>query len=314
MRVLIVHNYYQQAGGEDVVFEAETNMLREHGHAVYHMTAHNDAIQRKNPLAVAANAVWSRAAKRQLAHILQDVSPEIVHFHNTFMSISPSAYYACREAGVPVIQTLHNYRLLCPAATLYRDEGVCTDCIGRSLPWPGIMHGCYRDSRLQSAGVTAMLSVHHLLQTWDKQIDTYISLTEFGREQFIEGGLQADKIVVKPNTLPFDPGFSSADDRYMLFVGRLAPEKGLRVLLHAWRHLPDIPLKIIGDGPLWEELQSFIADHDLQHVELLGSMSHAAVIEHLHNATALLFPSQWYEPFGLAMWQTRHRFWLWHDD
>lgn len=300
MRVLVVHNFYQHKGGEDAVFAAETAMLQANGHEVFEFTAHNDSLQGKNLVEIALNTLWSSTAKRDLAELIAKVQPEIVHFHNTFMSISPSAYYACKEANLPVVQTLHNYRLVCPKATLFRGEDLCTACVGNTLFIPAIRHACYRDSSLQTLGVAAMLNLHRLLKTWDTQIDKYICLSENSRQIFVDGGLPADKMMVKGNFLEKDPGIGLSDERYFVFLGRLSPEKGLSILLNAWKDLRDIPLKIIGEGPMREELSSFIQEHQMKHVELLGFMPHAEALELVKRATAQVVPSQWQEPFGLV--------------
>src|SRR5687768_15757282 len=142
-KVLVVHNSYRQAGGEDVVCAAEAALLRQHGHEVVEYREDNWRIAEMSRLAVAAQTIWSRPARQKLLRMAHHVHPDVVHFHNSFMLVSPSAYYASQEAGVPVVQTLHNYRLVCPAATFFRDGHVCEDCLGKTPPWPGVMHACY---------------------------------------------------------------------------------------------------------------------------------------------------------------------------
>src|SRR2546422_6711162 len=160
MRILVVHNYYQQAGGEDEVFRAEVALLREHGHDVSTLTTENGAVHGLRSLVAARDAVWSVGFQRRLTECLRQSRPDVAHFHNTFFQVSPAAYYACRDAGVPVVQTLHNYRLVCPSATFYRDGRACEDCVGRAVALPGIRHGCYRGSRSQTAVVAGMLPPH----------------------------------------------------------------------------------------------------------------------------------------------------------
>jgi len=196
-----------------------------------------------------------------------------------------------------VIQTLHNYRLLCPNAILYRDGGVCEDCLGR-LPWPGVMRGCYRGSRAQTVVVAAMLAVHRWLKTWLEKVDIYIALTEFARRKFIEGALPAEKVVVKPNFVHPDPGVRDGSGNYAIFVGRLSREKGVLTLLAAWELLKDIPLKIAGDGPLVEDVRR--RSQMLGGVEVLGRRDHKDVIGLLKGARFLVFPSEWYECFPVT--------------
>ncbi|RME69473.1 MAG: glycosyltransferase family 1 protein, partial [Chloroflexi bacterium] len=252
-------------------------------------------------LRAALNAVWSRESQENIRRLIREKKPDVAHFHNTFLMVSPAAYYACKEAGVPVVQTLHNYRLICPGALLMRDGRVCEECVGRAVPWPGMVHACWRGSRLQTSVVTAMLTVHRAIKTWTEQVDFYIALTEFARRKFIEGGLPADKIVVKPNFITPDPGMGDHEENYALFVGRLSPEKGVQALLRAWRRLRDVPLKVVGDGPLMKEVQEFVGREGLQEVEVPGRRPRDEVFRLMREARALVFPSEWYETFGMTI-------------
>ena len=296
MRLLIVHNYYQQPGGEDAVFVAEKTLLRRYGHEMVEYTDNNRRINGMSPLAVAAQAVWSRSSRKQLFPLLRDARPDVVHFHNAFWLISPSAYFACQKMNVPVVQTLHNYRLLCPTATFYRGGQVCEECMAKILPWRGARHACYRGSRARTAVVSAMLTIHRRLKTWQKQVDIYIALTEFARQKFIKGGIPSDKIVVKPNFIHPDPRPNNTAGNYVIFIGRLSPEKGLRTLLKAWRNLKGIPLKLVGDGPLMTEVQKEAGA--LPNVEVLGWREYEGTIALFKGARLLVFPSEWYETFG----------------
>ena len=300
IRVLLIHNYYQQPGGEDAVFAAEAELLRQQGHAVGEYTKTNWSIEGMSRAAVAARTIWSRQTRQRLLKLLREVRYDVAHFHNIFPLISPSAYSACREAGVPVVQTLHNYRLLCPAATFFRAGRACEECLRKTSPWPGVFHACYHGSYAQSAVVATMLTVHRWLKTWQEQADVYIALTEFSRRKFVEGGLPAEKIVVKPNFLYPDPGTCDGERRYALFVGRFSPEKGVRTLLRAWQGLTGIPLKIVGDGPLRDEVQAVAQAKKLPGVEVLGRQAHQEVLALMQRARCLVFPSEWYETFGLV--------------
>lgn len=220
--------------------------------------------------------------------------PDVAHFHNTFMMLSPSVYYACKDAGVPVVQTLHNYRLLCPSAILYRHGRVCEACAGRAVAWPGVQHACYRGSAAATAVTAGMLTVHRLLGTWARAVDRYIAITEFARRKFVEAGLPAEKVVVKPNFLDVDPGTGEHDGGYCLFVGRLTEEKGVRTLLAAWRLLGGrVPLKIAGDGPLAPEVAAAAAA--APSIEWVGPRSRAEVVALMKRAALLICPSVWYE-------------------
>lgn len=302
MRVLVAHNYYQQPGGEDTVFAAETELLRRYGHEVVEYTERNESIKSMNIGAVALNMIWSLSSKKKIIEILDRTKPDVAHFHNTFLLISPSAYYACKEKNVPVIQSLHNPRLLCPAANLYRDGKVCEDCVGKTLPWPGVVHGCYRHSRSQTALVATMLTLHRMLGTWDRVIDTFIVFTEFYRKKFIEGGLPPEKIALKPHFVDPDPGCRNGrKGEYALYIGRLDREKGINTLLKAWRHNTNVPLKIRGDGNLLGEVAEYINRNNLKSVEIVRRLKRAELNELIKNARFLVWPSEgYYETFGLV--------------
>src|SRR3984885_15995277 len=234
MKILTVHNSYQQPGGEDQVFAQEADLLREHGHQVFVYRASNDQVNGVNPLVLLGETIWSRRSHNELRALMQRERPNIVHVHNTFPVISPAVYYAASEAGIPVVQTLHNFPMLCPAGTLFRDGHVCEDCVGKRVPWPGVVHGCHRSSRLSTAAGAAMLATHNYKQTWSKAVSAYIALTTFARDKFIQAGFPAEKILITPIYLPTDPGIGQGTGKYAFFVGRLAPEKGIATLLKAW--------------------------------------------------------------------------------
>jgi glycosyltransferase involved in cell wall biosynthesis len=297
MKILAVHNRYQRPGGEDQVFVDETTLLETRNHRVLRYEVHNDQVKQTNRLALAKDTVWNTSAYRELGALIRRERPQVVHFHNTLPLVSPAGYYAARAEGVPVIQTLHNYRLLCPVALFFRDGRVCEDCMGKAVPWPGVVHRCYRGSRTASGVIATMLTVHRALRTWTEMVDVYVALTEFARNKFIEGGLPAGKIVVKPNFVAPDPGRGQGGGGYALFVGRLAPEKGTETMLAAWDRLgTKIPLKIVGDGPLRDLVVEAAARQS--NVEWLGHRPVEDVHALMGKADMLIFPSQWYETFG----------------
>lgn len=294
MRILTVHNYYQQAGGEDKVFAAESALLEAKGHQVWRYTLHNDQVEGSNPLAIAGATLWNHAVYKDLRSLIRQEQIQIAHFHNTFPLVSPSAYYAAKANGVPVIQTFHNYRLLCPNALFFRDGRVCEDCLGKVIPFPGIQHGCYRGSQSASAAVTAMLAIHRAAQTWTNQVDVHIALTDFARKKFIQGGIPAQKVVVKPNFVHPDPGYGEGKGGYALYVGRLSPEKGIDLLLSAWELIgSNIPLKIVGDGPLAPQVVKAV--EQIPGVVWLGRRPMEEVYALMKEAMFLVFPSKWYE-------------------
>jgi glycosyltransferase involved in cell wall biosynthesis len=308
VKVLMVHNYYQQAGGEDTVFLAEQDSLRRQGVEVRTFTVDNDSIGGQSNLKTAVQTVWNARMARQLADLVTEHGSDVVHFHNTFPLVSPAAYWAVRARGAAVVQTLHNFRLLCAGATLYREQDepggrvgrVCEDCLGKLLPLPAVQHACYRGSRAGSAVVASMQVAHRLLGSYSRAVDQYIALDESGRQKMIQGGLPADRLSVKPNFLVHDPGLGTGDGHYALFVGRLTPEKGVLTLLDAWAELGHrLPLKVAGDGPLLAEIQRRAAG--LPNVEVLGWQDAGGVGRLMSGATLLVFPSEWYETFGMVL-------------
>ena len=305
MRILVAHNSYQKRAGEDAVVAAEMQQLAAHGDTVIPYRRYNDELRNITPLSSlsrAADTVWASRSSEHVSQLIANSKPDIAHFHNTFPLISPAAYYACAEAGIPVVQTLHNYRLLCPAATLMRKGHVCESCVGRRLPWPGIFRRCYRHSLTQTTALATMLATHTAMHTWDQKVDMYIALSEFARLKFVEGGLPRDRIVVKPNFVHPDPGPKKDPGEYALFVGRLVEEKGLRTLLQAWRELADtVPLYIVGDGPLRHELQAQIQKLALSQIRMIGEVPREQIFQWMHGARFLISPSLWYEGFPVTV-------------
>ena len=304
MKILLIHNEYQQSGGEETVVGQEHRLLENAGHQVIPYRRSNwetESLTGVKRLGILPRMIWASDSRRDVLELLCGEKPDVVHVHNTFMVISPSIYSACFEAGVPVVQTLHNFRLFCPAAFYFRDGKVCEECTQYSL-LRGIRYGCYRESRATTAAVAAMLASHRLLGTWHSKISAFIALTEFARGRFAAGGLPAGKIRVKPNFMDPDPGPRAGDGEYALFVGRLSPEKGVATILDAWSHLPKaIPLKIVGDGPLASALKSEAQQRGLSSVEFVGRLPREQTIDAMKRARFVLFPSLWYENFPMTI-------------
>lgn len=295
LTVLLVHNRYQLAGGEGAVFDAESALLERHGYRVIRYERHNDEVDGLSRLELAKKTVWNRESHDQLLALMRAEQPAIVHVHNTLPLISPAVYDAAREAGVPVVQTLHNYRLLCPNALFLREGSPCEKCLGKAFAWPGVVHGCYRDSRPTTAAVAGMVAAHRARGTWTKKVDRYIALTEFARAKLIQGGLPADKITVKPHFVDPDPGPGTGEGGYALYAGRLSEEKGIETLIEAWtRHRPGLRLKVIGDGPLLPLVESAREAG----VEAIGRQPLDEVIRLMQGAAVVVIPSICYETFG----------------
>ena len=297
MKILAVHNHYQQLGGEDTIFATEADLLADNGHEVYRYTAHNDQVGSMGAIALTKSTLWNSTVYRELRSIIQKERPQIAHFHNTFPLISPAAYHAAKDEGVAVVQTLHNYRLLCPNGLFFRDGKVCEDCMGKPFPLPGIVHACYRDNHIASAAVASMVKFHELRGTWHDAVDVFIAYSQFALNKFIEGGLPQEKFQFKTNFLHPAPEPGKGSGGYALFVGRLSPEKGLGTVLDAWQTLgAKIPLKIAGDGPLAPMVKNAMAKGN--GVEWLGRRPLTEIYELVGEASFLVFSSEWYETFG----------------
>ncbi len=300
MTVIVAHNYYQTPGGEDLVVEAETELLRARGHNVVKFEDHNARIAHLDRIQLARCTIWNGQACRRLEQMIRMTRADIVHFHNTFPLLSPSCYYAAKRAGAAVVQTLHNYRLLCPSAVMFREGRTCERCAGAGLAWPAILYGCYRASRSASLATACMLGIHRFLGTWTRIVDAYIALTKFARDKFVAYGIPAAKVHIKGNFLAHDPGLGAGNGRFALFVGRLVEEKGVGTLLDAWKLAPpDVPLKIVGEGPLEALVRQRAAA--LPNVSLLGRVDRAKVLRLLQDASYLIVPSLWYEGLPLTV-------------
>lgn len=303
MRVLMVHNHYRERGGEDYVFAAESGLLRRHGHRVLQHTVDNRETRRfGGPFALAAATVWNRRVYRDLRALIRQERPDVVHFHNTFPLISPAAHHAVKAEGLPVVQTLHNWRLLCPGGFCLRGTSYCEDCLDRLVAWPGVRHRCYRRSGPATLAVALMLAAHRALKTWSTKVDVFVALTESCRDMFVRAGLPREKITIKPNFLVADPGTGNCSGEYALFAGRLSPEKGVSTLLDAWPQIEGgIRLKIAGDGPLAERVVK--ASGLNRDVEWLGRLPSGKVCDVIGDARLLVFPSLGHEGLPLTLIQ-----------
>lgn len=310
MKICLVHNFYQSASpsGEDTVFRNEVELLKKNGINVITYEKHNDEIKDYglwDKFLLSFKNIWSKRTYRELKALLKKERPDIAHFHNIWYLISPSAYYACKDAGIPVVQTLHNFRYFCVNGLLMRDGRICEECIGK-LPWRGARYGCYRGSRLYSIPIALTEGIHSIAGTWKNKVDAYIALTEFGKKKFIECGLPSDRIFVKPNFLPDPPEPNYSQNGYGIFLGRISVEKGLNILidvinivrLNSKNHAS---LKIIGDGPLKENLERTTRDRKMNEIEFLGKKNFHECMELLQQSRFLVLPALCYENFPLVI-------------
>jgi glycosyltransferase involved in cell wall biosynthesis len=296
LNILSVHNRYLFRGGEDQSSELENSLLRAKGHNVFEYIADNHTISGQFLIGVGARAVWNPSSYAHIRDCIRSNRIDLVKIDNFFPQISPAVFYAAAAEGVPTVQTLRNFRLLCPGAVFFREGKVCEDCLGKGVPWPGILHGCYRRSRAQTLAPAVMSSLHRAAGTWRNRVTLYVALSEFSRNKFIEGGLPVDRLFVKPNFVP-DCGVGDGREGFALFAGRLSPEKGLDVLLSAWSRIGGrMKLKIVGAGPLEPMVREQAAVNPA--VEYLGEKPLSETFDLMGKAIALIFPSSWYETFG----------------
>lgn len=294
MKILMLHNRYLVPGGEDQSAAEEAGLLKRHGHEVELLEEDNSRVEALGRARTALRTLWSPESLSRVEGKLRSERFDIVHVQNFFPLWSPSVYYAASRCGVPVVQTLRNYRLICSNAVFFRDNHVCEDCLGRFVPWPGILHACYRDSRAASSVVAAMIGVHKLARTWQRRVSAYIALTEFARKKYIAGGLPPEKIHVKPNFVDPAPSPGSGGGGYAFFVGRLSAEKGIATMLDAWNGTDSVlPLKIAGDGPLLELVRAAATANSS--IQYLGRTAPADTLELMRRAEFLVFPSGTYE-------------------
>ena len=294
MKILMLHNRYLIPGGEDQSAAAEAELLRRHGHEVELLEEDNRRVEMLGKARTAMRTLWSPESQKRVESKLRSGRFDILHVQNFFPLWSPSVYYAASRCGVPVVQTLRNYRLICSNAVFFRENRVCEECLGRFAPWPGILHACYRDSRAASSVVAAMIGVHKIAGTWRKQVSAYIALTDFAREKYIAGGLPAEKIVVKPNFVDPAPSPGDGGGGYALFVGRLSAEKGLATMIEAWKTADGVlPLKVAGDGPMLELVKAASAVNPS--IQYLGRTPPEDTLELMRRAEFLVFPSGCYE-------------------
>ena len=299
-KILVLHNHYQLPGGEDSVFAAESALLEENGHEVVRLTVHNDALDGQSRAGMAVDTVWNSRAHARVADLIRSERPAIVHCHNTFPQLSPAVYYAARDAGVPVVQTLHNFRLTCVNGLLFREDLPCNRCVGSIAPWRGVVHACYRGDRAASAAVVAMVGVHKIAGTYSRKVDRYIALTEFARSRFIDAGLPAGRIAVKPNFARDRgaPGITGERNGF-LYVGRLSAEKGCLLLVEAARRMKSgAAVTVVGDGPLRDEMAR--AANELPNLILAGSCPPDDVHARMLSAQAVVIPSLCYEMFPVV--------------
>jgi glycosyltransferase involved in cell wall biosynthesis len=293
IRVLMVHNAYQQTGGEDSVVANEISLLKKHGHDVEVYFRHNDEIVNQSKLSLLTQTMWSKKTYTESLDLLKKIKPDIIHVHNTFPLVSPSLYWAAQKLNVPLVQTLHNFRLLCPQATFLRNGRVCDDCVGK-VPWRGVMHRCYRGSLVQTAVLSGMLTIHRSLSTYKNRVDRYIALNEFCKNKYIQGGIPSKKIRIKPNFVD-DMGVGIEQRSGFLYVGRLSPEKGARIFASAFNAKLHGCLAVMGAG------EESVYLTGVEQLNLLGPQAPQTVRDAMRKSIALVLPSICYENMPMTL-------------
>ncbi|WP_439883365.1 glycosyltransferase family 4 protein [Pontibacter sp. MBLB2868] len=302
MRILIIHNHYKEVGGEDTVFFAEAALLEEHGHEVQKLALSNKEVNTiSEKLGAAFGVAYNWSSARRIEESIKTFQPDVVHVHNFFPLVSPAVFYICHTYKVPVVMTLHNYRLICPSALLHYDGELQMENVQKVFPLKPILKGVYRNSAFQTASVVLTTGIHKVIGTWRNKVDKYIALTPGAADLFKDSSLnlRQEQVAVKPN-FTADPGLGEEErDDYFLYIGRLTPEKGIDTLLKA-HQLQNFKLKIIGDGPLREQVQQYAAAHP-DTVEYLGFQKREVAMSILKKAKALIFSSEWLETFGMTI-------------
>lgn len=309
LRILQVHNAYQIPGGEDVVVANEKKLLEMNGNEVFSYSRNNDELKTMNvfqKFLIPFTAVYSFKTYREVKKLIRENKIDIVHVHNTLMVVSPSVFYAAFHCHVPVVQTLHNFRMLCPAGSYFRGDRICEECSEKGLQC-SLKYGCYRGSKAQTFVSAAILKIHRMLGTYRKV--NFICLTEFNREKLSrlnEGGKQIvdmKKVYIKPN-FTFQEGISGEVQKagdYFLVVGRVEALKGIDVVVKAFEKIPDQKLIVAGDGPMMAEMKAYIKDHNMSNVKFAGYLDKAKVQEKYRGAKAVIMASQCYEAFAMTI-------------
>ncbi len=306
MKILLVHNDYQQAGGEQAAVDAQIALLRSYGNEVIIYRRTNTEIGSygyRRKASFLRQATYSDRTYRDIRSLVADEHPPVAHVHNVFPIISPSVYHALKDARVPIVQTIHNFRLMCPNALFYTQGQNCERCkLGNTIH--AIRWKCFRNSYALSAFYAIIIGLHRRWATF-KMIDSFIALTDFTAQKLVESGLTTwEKITVLGNFLP-DPlpqlGFLDRSHSCLVYMGRLSPEKGVDVLIKAVSGMPEIELKIAGEGPQAEELRSLSRHLNLKRVEFLRYVTGESKWQLLRKAAATVIPSLWYENFPVTL-------------
>ena len=307
-KILIVHNYYQIPGGEDTVVANEKKLLESHGHEVVLYTRHNSelkSLSKVQKLLLPVSTIFNYQTYKEVKKLILAEKINIMHVHNTLNIISPSVYYAAFSCRIPVVQTIHNFRLLCPGATFFRDGEICEECLKKGLLC-AVKHKCYRGSRIQTLACVLSSWIHRAIGTYRKL--NYICLTEFNKEKILNlKQIQESKVFIKPNFVTNNNIEKTLDSgnrkNQMIYVGRLEEIKGVDILLEAWRILgKDAPQLIMcGTGPMMEWCREYVEKWSLANVTIAGFVENEKVRQMIAESQALILPTQVYEGFPMTI-------------
>lgn len=308
MNILVIHNYYKIHAGEESVFNNEVKLLKEHGHNVYVYTRDNKELDEMGKLGkfkMPFTTLFSLKSYRDVCEILKNNKIDIVHVHNYLSLVSPSVYYAARKYKVPVVQTIHHYRLNCPATTFYRDGKICDKCVNNLFR--SLKHRCYRNSLTSTLGVAAMVEFHKLIGTYGKI--NYICLTDFNKEQLLRMNTKT-RTYIKPNQIYVKPNYSNFEHEVVpfekrknqvLYAGRLYSPKGIEYLLEAWKYVDKYELLVFGAGPLREWCDKFIKDNEITNIKMMGAIPNNELADYVAESKAQILPTQWFEGFPMVL-------------
>lgn len=302
-KVLLVHNYYRHQGGEDEVFTTEKRLLENYGNEVITYIESNAKVLQMGKFHIFVRSIWSYQTYKRITKLIQEFHPDVVHIHNIFFMISPSIYFACQRNNVPVVQSLHNPRLICPAASLQLKGKICERCIHKKFAWPGIINRCYHNSFFETFAIAFMIWFHYVLNTWNNRIDRYIVFTNFYFSEFNKSQIKTEGFTIKPHFVFPDPGQKkSKTGEYALFIGRLDYEKGIFVLLDAIKKTPLVQYYIRGNGQNVGKVMDFLIQNNLlDRVKIINAVPREELFYLIKNSKFLVWPSLgYYETFGLV--------------
>ena len=311
MKILLVHNFYGSSApsGENMVYAAERELLRQHGHTIVEFTRHSDEIRDRGAFGVLQGAFatpWNPFSKRALQSVLAKEKPDVMHVHNTFPLLSPSIFHAIKGLHTATVLTLHNYRTFCAAGIPMHDSISCTECLETQSVSPALRYGCYRKNRLATLPLATMIALHRKVKTWERHVDAFVALSDFQKDKMVKAGLVEANVYVKPPFYVNPPSPLSWEEREskVVFVGRLGMEKGLNILIDAWkqwgREAPQ--LEIIGDGPERVRLQKSVKGNGIENkISFLGQLPFLEVQKRLRLARLLVLPSLCFEGFPMTI-------------